>query len=167
MTGVNEARLDSRRYFGPLVVLDRTNERLEIAHIRLFEEWFEWWLLRARASLVFAFEIRFLQGERIFQDQRGDLEGRLGRINRPFISFASQNRKPAHVIEMPMRQHHGIKLATLQFGCAPILGFLFAAALKHAAVDQNARILRNDMVSRPSDIAGSTMKMNLHQFSLR
>ena len=167
MARVDEARFDTRSDLCPLVVLDWTNERFEIADIRFFEERLQQRLVLTSAFGVLAFQIRFLQHERVFEDQRGNIESWLRCINGTFVSFASQNRKAPNVIEMAMRQQHCIEVTAFQLCRTSVLGFFLTAALEHPAIDQDARVFRGHVISRTGDIASGAVKLNLHQVSLK
>src|SRR5215813_5722157 len=64
---------------------------------------------------------------------------------------------------MAMRQQNRIELTTFEFSFAAVLFFFFSPALKHSTVNQDARVLCHNVISRASDVTRRTVEMNLHE----
>src|SRR5262245_29687238 len=66
------------------------------------------------------------------------------------------------MIEVPVSQNHSVEPPTFKFRIATVLRFLFLTALKHTAVNQNARVFGNYVVCRAGYVTSCAVKMNLH-----
>jgi hypothetical protein len=58
-----------------------------------------------------------------------------------------------------------IQIAAFDLSRAPVFCTFLLAALKKTAVDQDARVFRDYLISRSGHVTGSTKKSNLHNVS--
>src|SRR6185436_15356240 len=167
MPGVDEPGLDSGSNLSWLVIFNRPQQRFEPAHISFFEQRFKRCLAGVDAILVLALEVRFLELERVLEDQSGDVESRLRPEDWALVALSRQNRQSSYVIQVAMRQHHCVQLAAFQFCRAAVFAFLSPAALKQTAVNQDAGVPGHDVIRRSGNIARSPMELNLHNALLK
>src|SRR4030095_11833500 len=59
-----------------------------------------------------------------------------------------------------------IDLAALEVGLATVFRALLSSSLEETAIDQNARVVRDDVISRSRYVACCSMKINSHRSSL-
>jgi hypothetical protein len=69
------------------------------------------------------------------------------------------------MIEVAVREYDCIQLAILDLRCATILCALLFAPLEKTAVDQNARVLSDDVIRRARYITCGPKKTNFHNCS--
>jgi hypothetical protein len=80
-------------------------------------------------------------------------------------TFPDEKRKPSAMVDVSVREQHGIDRGNLEWEFAiALLGFL-SAALKHAAVEQIVRAFRLQLVCGTSDAASGAMKRDLHPWT--
>src|SRR6185369_11613701 len=67
---------------------------------------------------------------------------------------------------MPVRQQDCIELAALQLIRTTVLCLFLSSTLEHSTVDQDARVLCHNVISRAGDVTRRTVEMNFHRASL-
>ena len=79
-----------------------------------------------------------------------------------------EQRQPARVIEVGMRQQDGVDFVRPRAGGQAILGLALAAALKHAGIHHNRRPLGANDIGRAGDFAaGSANELDFHGVNRR
>ena len=109
----------------------------------------------------------FLQVRRVEHDDPGQLAGRAGGDDLAAKTALGEQRYPAAMIEVCVRQEEVIDLGRIE---AEILGVLLVdlpGALVQAAVDQHAFSVAFDQVTGTGNAAISAMKGNVHTPSFR
>ena len=93
-------------------------------------------------------------GEHVFQQVRR----RLRAPDRTIEPFSGETRQKPGVVDMGVGQHHGIDMTRIERERLGIEPLQRARALKHAAVDKNARLAGNELVAGTGYRARSTVE---------
>jgi hypothetical protein len=88
-------------------------------------------------------------------DQVGKIERRRRAVDRPAVVGGGQQRQPAGVIEVRVREHHRVKPAQRALPGNAVVVLDFARALEEAAINQHVRGAGFNQVRRTGDLAAS------------
>src|SRR5690606_39162301 len=98
-----------------------------------------------------------LQSRRIEQDHAGQLAGRCGGVDGSAKSALDQQGNAPAVIQMGMREQHGIDAGRIEFERIRITGLDLAAALEQAAIDEHAPLVATDQRTGSGDLLGGAV----------
>ena len=115
-------------------------------------------------SAMMKMRLRFLRLQigGIQKNETGKLGGCLGRDDFPPVSPLDEKRKAAAMVQMGVRQENKIDLAFVEAERHAIILRECAAALKQAAIDQNAPARGFQKMARTCDILRRTVKGDFH-----
>ena len=99
---------------------------------------------------------------RVGQHHGAEVAGGGGAIDRAGVAVASEQRKPAGVIDVCVREHDGVDLLDWNRELEILLTGLIAPALKHAAVEQDRLPVDAENVTGAGHLASSTGEFDLH-----
>ena len=98
----------------------------------------------------------------IEQDQGRELD-RAGRgVDRAAVALADKDREQPAMVEVCVRQEHGVELARVERERDAVTDRLVRAALEHPAIDEHLRPFGNEQVLGTSDGGRATKEVDLH-----
>jgi hypothetical protein len=99
---------------------------------------------------------------RIEENQARQLD-RSGRgMDGPRVAVADQQRQQPAVVEVGMRQQHGVERGRLERERDPVADRFVGAALEHPAVDQDPGAARGEQELRAGDRRGPAQELEVH-----
>ena len=88
--------------------------------------------------------------------------GGAGAVDGAAVAALAENGQPAGVVDVRVGQHDGVHVGRREREVLVLLARLLAAALEHAAVEQDALAGRLEQVHRARDLAGRAEKRQAH-----
>src|SRR5262249_29982539 len=113
----------------------------------------------AHPFAIFSLGIRDLQSRRVAPDQTSHIECRRPSVNRTGVDHFCEQWQPSRMIEMAVRKDYRVERA-VRSRWRTIQRLRFFAALKQAAVDKNAGLLRLNDVTRTGYFAARCANEN-------
>ena len=102
----------------------------------------------------------------VVQDEARQITRGVRGVDRPRETALEQQRQPANVVEVRVREQHRVEPLGVQSLGHAVFYLRVSAALKHAKVEQEPGAVGFDQVSQPGYLAGSAVESDLHLFSL-
>ena len=99
---------------------------------------------------------------RVEQDERGQLDGAGGGVDRSFVPVLDQQRQQAAVVEMGMGQQHGVEIGRIEGERDAVADRFVRAALEHPAIDEDLGPLGDEQVLRAGDGRRAAEEGDLH-----
>ncbi|MNZ82442.1 hypothetical protein D3C78_1011400 [compost metagenome] len=157
--GIVEGHADAARHFYLVTVQHRATQLERQFGVGFGVQRYHRLAAEACAPLVFPLGVIFLNVRGIHQHQLQQVAGGIRRIDRAAVALRGQAGEQAAMVDVGMGDHHGIQLQGIEGEGLAVVGFVFAAALTHAALKQDACAVTGlDQVAGAGDLLDGAEK---------
>ena len=167
VAGITQHETDARSDLGQFIVVDTYELPEHFLDIDLVVQRLQQFLAGALAPAVLVFDVGCRETRRVLEHDARQVLGRALGVDRPAVTAFAQQRQPADMIDMRVRQDHRVDCIDREGEGGGVAFVLVAARLDHAAVEQDVFAQGFNLVAGAGDFTSGAKECQLHAWNLQ